>query len=190
MGPSLFSDGRRTHRALPYEAASASMGPSLFSDGRTALAPFVRPELELQWGRRCSATEGCSSVASVSDSSKASMGPSLFSDGRVESRREESDARSQASMGPSLFSDGRKDHTTVMSACQKLQWGRRCSATEGSRSFPRPFPVLRLLQWGRRCSATEGRAAPRENRCSACASMGPSLFSDGRALNLHSRPTA
>ncbi len=107
-------------------------------------------------------------------------------------------------MGPSLFSDG-KPAVGCAPARQLLQWGRRCSATERSSATADAAAAPGLLQWGRRCSATERHAdgtasadavtsfngavavQRRKDRCGgqsvgvAAASMGPSLFSDGKA---------
>ena len=181
MGPSLFSDGRilsrwqhlprqrrfngavavqrrkESRRVQEGRHTRASMGPSLFSDGRLLQSsdPGARC-ITLQWGRRCSATEG--------------LLPTTRWQGRV----------------------------------TLLQWGRRCSATEGM-AFRGPRPRLNWLQWGRRCSATEGvseafyggaeavgfngavavqrrkvRQGHGPQSQDPSASMGPSLFSDGR----------
>ena len=138
------------------------MGPSLFSDGRVVERSCAIDDRELQWGRRCSATEG-----------------------QLELRKE---LRGLTSMGPSLFSDGRSSSvTTRLSFRPVLQWGRRCSATEGLR-FLRDFRALQELQWGRRCSATEGVVDPVKQMTAYETSMGPSLFSDGRTPTRPDQP--
>ncbi len=138
------------------KAAAASMGPSLFSDGRASkVCSTAECETWLQWGRRCSATEGHLCDGRGAGGPPASMGPSLFSDGRRSAgaiwavvaacfngavavqRRKAAHRRHgrrdpAASMGPSLFSDGRRlrGHERPVEPFG-LQWGRRCSATEG-----------------------------------------------------------
>ena len=59
-------------------------------------------------------------------------------------------------MGPRLFSRGR---VPAFHACGiwivKLQWGRGCSAAEGSGALLDAME-FHTLQWGRGCSAAEG----------------------------------
>ena len=135
------------------------------------------------------------------------MGPRLFSRGRVETRAPAAHRDVVASMGPRLFSRGRSGRTSccsliatsfngaaavqprkahftswITTKTKKLQWGRGCSAAEGTSADAQPG----------RSAGFNGAAAvqPRKERIlgeypdATAASMGPRLFSRGR------RPTS
>jgi len=165
MGPPLFSGGGKTPSASAFSLGQlASMGPPLFSGGGAwafflSLGGLV---VVLQWGRRSSAAEGRTSpssswprsrcfngaaalqrrrawaaVVQLSHADQASMGPPLFSGGGRERRRVVR-LGGGASMGPPLFSGGgRAEVSACAGRCfERLQWGRRSSAAEGTYRSP------------------------------------------------------
>ena len=130
--------GRRCSATEGHRAESPVLGLGLLQWGRRCSATEgadIRKEAaeleRLQWGRRCSATEGLTSW-DVSSVSCLDFNGAVAVQRRKETNLVVSNRYGETSMGPSLFSDGREvpflfepwDDTP-------LQWGRRCSATEG-----------------------------------------------------------
>ena len=107
------------------------------------------------------------------------MGPRLFSRGRW-SLWKSVPARLTASMGPRLFSRGRHRPDGGLG----LLWSRfNGAAAVQPRKAVRPAatrPTPAALQWGRGCSAAEGSSRPGRAAGEVRASMGPRLFSRGR----------
>ena len=87
----------------------------------------------LQWGHRLSAMEGVLwDNFTPFRRGSASMGPSPFSDGRRVREVLKLGELGAASMGPSPFSDGRLKPLSRVLGWNKLQWGHRLSAMEGT----------------------------------------------------------
>ena len=85
-------------------------------------------------------------------------------------------------MGPRLFSRGRVQPCHVTNnSCEKLQWGRGCSAAEGTDSGGLAT-VGRYASMGPRLFSRGRLRLPRSAMIAAAmASMGPRLFSRGRS---------
>ncbi len=156
------------------------MGPSLFSDGReTKLLPQDLASHRLQWGRRCSATEGQSRGVPESRVPSASMGPSLFSDGRRDdfgllhflSPRFNGAVAVQRRKG--WFLCGLGNRRRRFNGAVAVQ---RRKGLSGRAPVPRSPRFNGAVAVQRRKGLSRG--ARRELLTSA--SMGPSLFSDGR----------
>ncbi len=106
MGPSLFSDGNMSVEAVSVMRNEASMGPSLFSDGNLSDDDRAMADsIELQWGRRYSATEIVVATVATFSMARLQWGR-RYSATEIMMRRWHRDQRKIASMGPSLFSDG------------------------------------------------------------------------------------
>ena len=157
MGPRLFSRGRRAIRSQRANKPSFN--------GAAALQP------------RKDAMTASSSRARSCFNGAAALQP------RKAGSTVGSVILTVASMGPRLFSRGRTIPPPSPTPSPPLQWGRGSSAAEGA-VLRDLAPITVKLQWGRGSSAAEGSAVqgavPR--RCPA--SMGPRLFSRGRAKKL------
>ncbi len=182
MGPRLFSRGKRSYFASGFWIANA-----------------------LQWGRDCSVAESVPRRLAAVQRLRASMGPRLFSRGKgpgdrqlcrlgpcfngaatVQSRKEPAERLVQqvlfsASMGPRLFSRGKFSRPLRIAIAYLLQWGRDCSVAERSLSSCSKSWTDKL-QWGRDCSVAESDVTSWTARSPCSASMGPRLFSRGKAI--------
>ncbi len=156
MGPSLVSDGNSRRRTTLNRGICGFNG-AVAGQRRKPRRPRapIDAMVELQWGRRWSATE------TNAPTGFTHAGTVMLQWGRRWSATETMTGAVEAAW------------------FTPLQWGRRWSATETAMSPCVPPSTGISLQWGRRWSATETLAAAVLGVTGEKASMGPSLVSDG-----------
>ena len=153
---------------------------SAATETRFIVSPDGIAACRLQWSRRSAATETVARLAigprhSALQWSRRSAATETMPRALVFSV-----PLVPASMEPSLCSDGNAAAAPVGAPVGAvLQWSRRSAATETGGSAVLTGAKLVGLQWSRRSAATETRPIPRRSSCRRCASMEPSLCSDG-----------
>ena len=156
------------------------MGPRLFSRGRTSRAPYVTGPIHASMGPRLFSRGRRLTQRLTFPSSLASMGPRLFSRGRLRGRHGPHHDRLTLQWGRGSSAAEGSFVILLESPENVLQWGRGSSAAEGKKLVSYVAGSA-PLQWGRGSSAAEGRGPADHLQGRHPASMGPRLFSRGRA---------
>ncbi len=184
-GASAFQPRKVNDRGELVAVLWGFNGASAFQPRKgQALVAVLRQDIGLQWGLGFSAEESYYLAPNRYQCTRASMGPRLFSRGK-----------------PRILDDDAENFNT-------LQWGLGFSAEESPESLmtmrktltrfngasafqPRKASQGELhrcwawwLQWGLGFSAEERCHAENKRSCDARASMGPRLFSRGKAVSV------